>query len=144
LGEYALIPDKLSYSKKIKLREIDSRINEAHKEISRLHTRLDNLTSERIAILKGEPKPRLTSFIGVASIELRPLIQEWIDSGSSLVELGRKSGLSESGIRSILSGRTKFTSARNADILLVALNATHIHLTEVANPNSAQMSDLED
>jgi hypothetical protein len=139
-------PEKLSLSQKTRLKEIDFKINEAHKEIARLHRSLDKLVNDRISILSSKPlKPaRPYSVTGVASIELRPLIQEWIDNGNSLVELGRQSGLHETTIRYILNGRTKFTSAINADKILVALNATHVHLTEVTNPHSKQLPITDD
>jgi hypothetical protein len=128
------------------LNEIDSKIHDIHKQISKLNTELGKLTKSHIDLLtngnKNSNAPN--SINGVASIELRPLIQEWIDKGNSLVELGRHSELHESTIRYILNGRTKFTSAINADKILVALNATHVRLTEIPNPYSRQVTKTDD
>lgn len=119
---------------KEKLERLNARLIELkaeEKEVLKLINRLLVKSGKKVdRRFQRYPKEKYV----VPAVELRPLVREWVDRGNTLIVLAERCGLSAKTLSNILNKDDKFVYATNADKLLTALNATHLHLTEVPNP----------
>lgn len=115
-------------------KEINSQLKVLNIQIRELRNKKRLLLSQLESIPKPEP------VLVVASVELKPLIQLWIDEGRTLIALANEASVNHKTLKRILSGETKFNDEIIADSIRIAVGVPYYELRFVPDPRKRPQS----
>lgn len=117
---------------KKKIKEINLSLGKINHERKKLVVE----KKEILKILESLEEPLMV----VPSIELKDIVQMWIDSGRTLVALAEEAAVSHKTLKDILQGKRKFTNEIIADSIRTTVGVPHLDLTFMPNPTKAPQS----